>query len=382
MTYPKTIHLWIPSINDKGGIQVYSNFLLDALQTIIPNTKFEVFSKHDTSLSKKIPRSLNTNTCFHESGNVPLQIRTPAYAMQLLGYGFLKKPNLAIVTHLNFSPVAYWLKQIAGIPYWIVAHGDEAWNLQQPNRKIALCNADKILAVSSYTRDRLLKEQNIAPSQISLLPNTFDPSRYQIVPKPPHLLDRYGLNSNQPVILTVSRLDATRPYKGYYPILRALPYIRHHIPDVRYIIVGKGYDRPNIERLIEQLQLQENVILTGFIPDEELPAHYNLCDLFAMPSKGEGFGIVYLEALACGKPALGSSKDGAIDALDRGNLGVLVDPDDEAAIANITIEILQKRYPHPILYQPHSLREQAIQTFGIANFQKTLSELLKNDFQE
>lgn len=377
---PAHIHLWLPNIfGFKGGIQVYSLFFLQALQRACPNTWCEIFLKHDTQFYASMDFSYQTR--FHFSGNFPIQVRTFAYAFQLLKSGLLQKPDLVITTHLNFSPVAYWLKRIAGIPYWIVAHGEEAWNLQHKSRKTALCNADKILSVSSYTRDRLLKEQALSTKQISLLPNTFEPKHYQIAPKPRHLLERYGLSAEQPIILTVSRLDETRPYKGYYPVLRTLPRIRHQIPDVHYIIVGKGGDLPNIERLIAQLDLQDSVTLAGFIPDEELPDHYNLCDLFAMPSKGEGFGIVYQEALACGKPALGSCQDGAIDALAHGELGVLVDPDNEEAIANITVEILQKHYPKPILYQPERLRQKTIETYGFTQFQQTLTKLIRSQFQ-
>ncbi len=118
--------------------------------------------------------------------------------------------------------------------------------------------------------------------------------------------------------------------------------------------------------------------MTGFVPDEELCAHYNLCDVFAMPSKGEGFGIVYLEALACGKPTLGGNQDGAIDALCHGELGVLVDPDDVGAIAQTLIQILQGTYPHPIMYQPEILRQKVIDVFGFERFKQTLADLIQN----
>jgi glycosyltransferase involved in cell wall biosynthesis len=143
-------------------------------------------------------------------------------------------------------------------------------------------------------------------------------------------------------------------------------------------MVGKGSDRPRIEQLINQLNLQDCVTLTGFVPDDELCAHYNLCDVFALPSKSEGFGIVYLEALACGKPTLGGNQDGAIDALCHGELGVLVDPDDVGAITQTLIQILQGTYLHPILYKPGILRQKVIDNFGFERFKKTLAELIKS----
>lgn len=376
----KTVfHLWFPNIFEfKGGIQVYSAFFLKALQNLYPYSRYEVFLKHDRCASQ----TFLSHTQFHCAGSFPLPIRTVIFAAQLLGIGIWQQPNLVIATHLNFTVCAYWLKRLTGIPYWTVAHGVDAWNIEISALKTALHHTDRILSVSSYTRDRLIKEQNLDPAKLSLLPCTIDAHRFQITPKPQHLLNRYGLNPQQPIILTVARLDSGEQYKGYDKILQALPEIQCAIPDVRYILVGKGSDRARIEQLVTQLNVQDCVILAGFVPDHELCDHYNLCDVFAMPSKGEGFGIVYLEALACGKPALGGNQDGAIDALCHGELGVLVDPDNVGAIAQSLIQILQGTYDHPLLYQPEALRERVIDTFGFERFQQTLYSLLQSSTLE
>ncbi len=335
---------------------------------------YHVFLKHDTDNSENLFHRNRTH--FHFAGILPLPLRTPSFATQIISSGIWQRPNLVISTHLNFTVAAYWLKRLVGIPYWTVAHGVEAWNIQRPALQTALQYADRILAVSSYTRDRLLKAQNLDPAKISLLPNTFDTSRFQIKLKPQYLLNRYGLTAKQPIILTVARLDSIERYKGYDQILQALPEIRRQVPTIHYLLVGKGSDRPRIEKLIAQLNLQECVTLTGFIPDDELCDHYNMCDVFAMPSKCEGFGIVYLEALACGKPTLGGNQDGAIDALCHGELGALVDPDDIGAIAQTLIQIVQGTYPHPLIYQPEALRQKVIDTFGFERFKQTLATYL------
>ncbi len=369
------LHLWFPNIFEfKGGIQVYSAFLLEALQTLYPKIEYDVFLKHDTRSSPNF--SFRTNIQFHFAGTWPKTLRTLGFATQILGNGIWQRPSLVIASHLNFTVAAYLLKCLTGIPYWTVAHGVEAWDIRHSTLKVALQKADRILAVSNYTRDRLLKQQNIDPTKVSLLPNTFDANRFQIAPKPQDLLNRYRLTVDQPVILTVARLDSTERYKGYDQILKAFPEIRRQIPNAHYILVGKGSDRPRIEQLIIQLGLQDCVTLAGFIPDEELCDYYNLCDVFAMPSKGEGFGIVYLEALACGKPVLGGNQDGAIDALCLGHLGILVNPDDVGAIAQSLIQILQGTYSHPLLYHPQLLRQKVIDTFGFEQFKQTLANLL------
>lgn len=370
------LHLWLPNLlGFKGGIQVYLIVFCKALQSLYPDIYYELFSKHDTCCPADL--LLLNNTKFHFYGTLPLPLRTVAFATEVMKIGLWQRPNLVISTHVNFTPAAYWLKRLAGIPYWTIAYGTDAWDIEQKTLKTALHYADKIIAISSYTRDRLLKEQNLDPAKISLLPCTFDASRFQIAPKPQYLLNRYQLTVEQPIILTVGRLDSTQKYKGYDQILLALPEIRCQIPNVHYILVGKGGDRPRIEQLIAQLNLQDCVTLAGFVPDDEICDYYNLCDVFAMPSKGEGFGIVYLEALACGKPTLGGNQDGAIDALCHGELGALVNPDDLGEIAETLVRILQKTYPLSILYQPEELRQKLIEKFSFACFKQKLSEIIQ-----
>ena len=342
----KKFHIWMPNLfGFKGGIQVYSGYFLKALQELYPQSQYDVFLLHDEQALVDVNDVPQTN--FYCTGQFPRSIRNLAYTLQLLSQGVLQHPDLIITTHLNFTPVAYWLKQITGIPYWTVAHGVEAWNIQRPALKNALKNADKILAVSNYTRDRLLKEQNIEPKKVVVLPNTVDTNRFQIANKPTYLLNRYHLKPHQPVILTVNRLCSTESYKSYDQVVQALPAVRKVIPDIHYIIVGKGDDQPRLEQKISDMKLQDCITLAGFVPDENLGDYYNLCDVFAMPSKLEGFGIVYLEAMACGKPTIGGNQDGAIDALCQGQLGALVNPDNTEEIAQILIQILHKTYPNP-----------------------------------
>jgi len=366
----------MPDIFDfKGGIQIYSAFLLKALQSLRADASYTVCLKHDTCPSADV--SILPQTRFHCAGNWPLRLRTFFFAGQLLGLGLRQRPDLVIATHINFAQAAYWLKRFTGIPYWAVAHGIEAWEIKSPALQRALHHADKILAVSTYTRQRLAEAIQLEPAAIQLLPNTFDAVRFQIGPKPAYLLQRYGLQLDQPILLTVARLAKDEQYKGYDRMLEALPRIRQSVPNVHYMIAGKGDDKSRIERLVIDLGLQGCVTLTGFVPDDELCDHYNLCDLFAMPSKGEGFGIVYLEALACGKPTLGGNQDGALDALEQGQLGVLVNPDDVSEIAQAIVEVLQRRYAHPLLYQPQALRQAVIDRFGFEQFTQTLAGHLR-----
>lgn len=376
----RKFHIWMPDIFDfKGGIQVFSEFLLRAMQSVEDEAIFEIFLKNDRSRLSKLPCSDRTH--FHFAGQWPVFIRTAIFVTQILLLGFWNRPDLVITSHLHFAIIAYWLKRLIGTPYWVVAHGVEAWNIKDQRKKIALQKADKILAVSSYTRSRLIEEQGLDTSRVTILHNTVDSERFKIGPKPHYLLERYRLLEDQPIILTVSRLVRSEQYKGYAHILAALPVIRQALPNVHYIIAGKGDDSSRIEQMIAELNIEDCVTLAGFVPNSELVDYYNLCDLFAMPSKREGFGIVYLEALACGKPTLAGNKDGAVDALLHGQLGALVDPDDVTEIAQTIIQILNRTYPHSLMYERNSLREKALSVFGFDKFQQTLESCLQDHFR-
>jgi phosphatidyl-myo-inositol dimannoside synthase len=370
-----SIHLWIPNIFEfKGGIQVYLQDVLTVLATEFPDQQFLIFDKLDRQLPQNTPHPKNFSFLF--SGAVPKFLQIPHYIINLLLGAIFKRPRLILCGLVNFSPVALLLHKLLGIPYWIFAYGIDVWDVKDPLKIQALRGAEKIISIGEYTRNRLIQEQHIPIDKIPLLPVTFDASRFAISPKPNYLLARYNLKPEQPIILTVTRLSSEDRYKGYDQIIQALPQILAQLPNAHYLLVGKGDDRPRIEKMIADLQLQDYVTLAGFIPDEEICDHYNLCDVFAMPSKGEGFGIVYLEALACGKPTLGGNQDGAIDALCQGELGILVNPDDINEIAQALIQILQKTYDHPLLYHPQALRERAIEIFGFERFQETLLKLL------
>ena len=148
-------------------------------------------------------------------------------------------------------------------------------------------------------------------------------------------------------------------------------------PYVRYVLGGRGPDRPRVEQLIRELGVEGNVILAGYVAEHELREHYNLCDVFAMPSKGEGFGIVFLEALGCGKPVIAGNKDGSVDAVLNGEIGALVDPDDVEDIARALLQVLRGAHPNPLLRQPEELRRRVIDAYGYEQFRARLDEVLQ-----
>lgn len=380
------IHFWVPNLFEfKGGIQVYLCDFLSAISHLqfqskfSPNTSILIVDKLDSCKAENLSKANDFagNLSFTFTGQVPKVLRTFAFSLKILITSFQQRPDLILCGHLNFAPVACLLRFWLGTPYWILVYGIDAWDIKDSFRHRALQAAEKVISISDYTRSRLVREENLQPDKISLLPVTFNVERFQIKSKPTYLLDRHKLQERQPVVLTVARLADDEQYKGYDQVIRAMYFVRQQIPDVHYVLVGKGSDRPRVEQLIESLGLKDCVTLAGFVSDKEICDYYNLCDVFIMPSKGEGFGIVYLEALACGKPTIGGNQDGAIDALCNGELGILVDPDNVDEIASTLVEVLKGESSHPILYQPEILRQRVDEIYGFKAFQAKLLELLK-----
>lgn len=367
------IHVWVPDLfSTTGGIQAFSQRFIEALTSQPLSASIRATVKNDLCKDSPVGTSYQVKVC----GQCAPYLRSQYFAWECLQGIWRERPALIVSTHLHFGPLAKLAKKAFGVPYVLVAHGIDAWRMNNESRRRALLDADLVLAVSRYTREWLIQEAGLNADRVKILPNTFSPETFAIRPKPKRLLKKYDLLPDTPVILTVCRLADPERYKGYDKIISALPEILREVPNARYLLVGKGPDRARIERLITETGVQDAVILAGFVPDEELVDYYNLCDIFAMPSKAEGFGIVYLEALACGKPVLAGNKDGSRDAIADGELGILLDPDDIGAIATEIIAVLLRQHSHSNIFRPDFLRQRVTDLYGFDSFKAIVADRL------
>jgi len=131
-------------------------------------------------------------------------------------------------------------------------------------------------------------------------------------------------------------------YKGHDRIIDVMPRLLERHPELVYVIAGNGDDLGRLEELAAERGVRDHVRFIGYVPVDEMTSLYNIADAFAMPSSGEGFGFVFLEAAACGVPVLGGSVDGSPDALADGRIGIMVDPDDREALCQGLLELLGK----------------------------------------
>jgi glycosyltransferase involved in cell wall biosynthesis len=368
----KPIHVWTPGIrDDTGGIQAFSRYFVKALLDGFPDRRLRVFVRNERLAADDRLRDLKRLEVYSYAG-VPLSLRSHVMAAMASLHALADRPACVLSTHLHFLPALRLLRGWSGIPYAGVLHGIESWRISSRTRAESMRQADRLLAVSQFTRDHVVQNHGIDPNRISVFANTYDAERFTHGPKPPHLLEKYGLRPDQPVLLTVSRLALSERYKGHWQVLIALKRLLQRIPDVHYLVVGTGDELAYLRAAVRMMGLDRNVTFTGMVSSADLPDHYRLCDTFVMPSTKEGFGIVFLEAAACGKPVIAGCLDGSYDAVDAGRLGILVDPHHPLQIADAIYAALKRTDPNRLLFQPAALSEAVMQAFGFETFKRQL----------
>lgn len=204
--------------------------------------------------------------------------------------------------------------------YYLVAHGIEVWRPFGWLERRALRNAHRILCVSEYTRRQMLRfDPQLDRTRLVIVPNTFNSGLMTPTGKALTLKSRSG-----PRILAVSRLTRADAYKGFDTLIEAMPQVLRQYPAAQLRIVGGGDDERRLRDLVHTLHLEDTVHFAGIVNDATLGMEYAACDIFALPSRKEGFGLVYLEAMAHGKPCLAARAGGAPEVVNS-EVGALVE---------------------------------------------------------
>jgi phosphatidyl-myo-inositol dimannoside synthase len=275
--------------------------------------------------------------------------------------------NVVFCGHLNAVPLAYAAARLARAKLWVQVHGIEAWHPRGRLHRSAIDGAKLVTSVSRFTRHKLLSWAKVPPHRVRVLPNTVGPS-YFPSEKRRDLVEKHALDGKR-VILTAGRLSLSERYKGHDRIMRALPEVIHQVPNAVYLIVGAGDDRQRLEQLAGESGLTGRVVFAGHVPAGRLSDYYSLADVFAMPSTGEGFGIVFLEAAACGLPIIGGNADGSVDALGDGQIGCLVDPESHEQVTAALISALQGGLAANVA---------GVRRFSFGNFSRHVDELIQD----
>lgn len=333
-----------------GGIAQYNRDVLDAVASMDEIERIASLCRRRPRLDMRPPPKLEE--CF-EDRNVAGYARRAAELVRQ------HRPAAVLCGHINLLPVAAMLKRVWGMPIILEIYGIEAWRpVSGRLRTWSVEQVDLTISISRYTRRKFLSWACVPPESVKVLPNAIHLERYRPGPKPEYLLDRHDLHGKR-ILLTLGRLSSAERYKGQDRVIRLMPDLLDQYPDLVYVVAGDGDDRPRLEELAQQYGVASKVRFIGRVPDEEMVDHYNMADAFAMPSTGEGFGFVFLEAAACGVPVLGGSVDGSPDALGDGAIGMMVDPEDKAALRQVLIQLLDCNARH----RPASLEAYDFKAF-------------------
>jgi len=244
-----------------------------------------------------------------------------------------KAPKLVVAGHPNLAPVVRAMRVITPRMKAIVCtHGVEVWQPMTRMRRSALGKADVVLAPSKYTADHVAADQGVAGEKIKVLPWALDPQFEALAVGATKGAAPAKFPQGQ-VVLTVGRWRKDERYKGMDTLITALPRLLPRYPELQLVAVGEGDDRAWLEDLAEETGVERHVHFLSGLSYAELAACYGHCEVFALPSSGEGFGLVYLEAMACGKPVIGGAHGGAPEVIDDGKTGYLVPHGDAAQLA-------------------------------------------------
>ena len=277
-----------------------------------------------------------------------------------------RRPAAILIGHPNLAPLGWMLAQRCSARSIAFIYGIDAILPLAPLRRRSLRRLDRIVSISHFTARQAVQVNGIPPEKLRILHNCLDPRFETPVEVREH---RTGLS-----MLTVARLSLTEQYKGHDYVIRALPALLERFPQLVYHVVGDGDWRPALEALTSELNVTHAVQFHGFVTEQELCRQYSRASLFIMPSRAEGFGFVFLEAMAHGLPVIGGNLDATPEVVADGGTGYLVDPRSVEEIAAAAARLLGDDALRGRIGHAAMCHVQENFTFG--KFQHTLLEHL------
>jgi glycosyltransferase involved in cell wall biosynthesis len=291
---------------------------------------------------------------------------------------FKFRPNHIFCSHINFSPLLLVPYILFKTSFSIIFYGIDALEVKNLFHKIIIKLSKKIVVISDYTKSIVLKQFPFVQNKLFLLKSSINPDNFVLYLSKSKLKKKFNLEKNE-IILTLSRLT-THEDKGQHRVLCSLEKVLAVYPNARYIIVGPGKDERVDEFLLSNPHISNNVIRFNSVSEEEKNELYGICDAFILPSKTEGFGIVFLEALVCGAIVIAPDNYGCPEALDNGKLGILVDPDNISKISEAIISAINKA-KNMSLSDRLLLRNKTIKKFGKSKWNRDVSKFLSQVFK-
>ncbi len=364
----KVLFLNLYAFSITGGVEKVCKNFIYALAKIYGQNQWLSYSMHDRQNDLDVAYTSDEN--YKAFGG-----RKFGFIFSSVKEGF--KSHTIILSHINLLLVAKLIATFKPRKRFILfAHGIEVWGILA-KWKVDFIKAKVVVwAVSEFTRQQLIEKHHFSPEKVKVLNNSLSP--FLLAPthfeKPKALLEKYKLDINRPILYTLSRLSSTEQYKGYDTVIKALAQLKKEGQTFTYLLAGKAdtIEKARVESLIAEYELNDSVQLIGYIAEDELSAHFLLIDVFIMPSTGEGFGIVFIEAAAHGCQIIGGNADGSTDALLNGQLGQLVNPNSVAEIKAAILNAIKNTK-----HQPEHQQEMALAHFGFETYVEKVKQLLE-----
>jgi phosphatidylinositol alpha-1,6-mannosyltransferase len=359
-----------PELDAPGGIQRAGRHLAFVLSEYAEahDMEYRILSLNDTP---ELHRTHVGEREFVFTGAARGKARFAASAMRAAR----RRPKIVLAAHPNLAPIARSMQLIAPrMKSIICTHGVEVWEPLPFVRRQALRHANLVLSPSRATADFVATLQGVPANRVRVLPWALDPDFETGIAKHSGSKLPSGFPPN-PVILTVGRWLAAERYKGMDTLIMALPRLLLHWPDLQLVLVGEGDDSQWLVDIARESGVSMHVhFLTG-LSYGELSACYAAADIFALPSRGEGFGFVYLEAMARSKPVIGGAHGGAPEVIQDGVTGYLVQHGDSIQLATSLDAILSN--PELAAQMGKRGRERVEKEFRFSVFSKAFKKILR-----
>lgn len=366
MKRPRVLYLVPDLFGPPSGIALYCRMVCLALSQ--SQHKFSVISLLDNPSARRQARAALPHAQY-----VPCAGSRAAFVHRALRAA-VKRPNIILVGHPNLAPLGRLLARLSGAKLVCFIYGIDAWQPLSTSRKKALAGSDLILSISRFTARRAAEVNGVPQEKVRILHNCLDPQLQT---------DSQALAAStcsaSPSLLTVARISLSESYKGHDVVIRALPALLSEFPNLIYNIVGGGDGRPALEALAREVGGEGAVRFHGVVSDEDLARHYSQSWVFAMPSRFEGFGFVFLEAMAHGKPVIAGNEDASVEVVRDGETGFTVMPTSTCEVAQAITRLLRDED----LRQRMGTRgaEVVATEFGFERFRETLLKYLQNDLE-
>ena len=363
----KIYFIYLDAFSSTGGIEEFNKKFIKSLECISVKNSFEkieikIISIHDQN---SFYEPVNKNIEFIGFGGS--KIKAVYYIIRKV-----RKEDIVFYAHIRLLFLAAFntLFKRTKKSHFII-YGIEVWKKFSFIKKYLLKNYF-FLSISNYTKNIFVENSGVNPEKVSIFPCCIDLNTLNKEDDNPYIDSEYN-------ILSVSRLSKENNYKGIDSIIKILPELKKSIPNIKYTIIGKGDDLSRLNQLSKNLNVEKNIDFKGYI--KNLRPYYKKCDMFALPSKNEGFGIVYLEAMEYKKPVIAANSGGATDVIRDNETGFLCDYDDlESLKSKILFIANNKNKAKEIGKSGYNF---LIENFTFKRFEKRLTiiiyDLIKNE---